>query len=61
MFVGRNIDCDVINVLCLKAMTTWKYFLMCFDNQIDTTICSKYSQTSFVRTPINQNPCISSL
>jgi len=61
MFVGRNSNCDVINALCSKAMITWKYFLMCFHNQINTTIYSKYSQTSFVRTPINQNPCISSL
>jgi len=30
---------------------------MCFDNQITTIIYCKYSQTSFVRTPINRNPC----
>ena len=47
MFVGRNSNYDVINVLCPKAMINWKYFLMCFDNQINTTIFSKYSQASF--------------
>ena len=45
MFVGRNSNCDVINALCPKAIITWKYFLMCFDNEINTTIYSKYSQT----------------
>jgi len=29
---------------------------MYFDNEINTTIYFKYSQTSFVRTPINWNP-----
>jgi len=43
IFVGTNSNCDVINALCLKAIT-WK-FLICFDNQINTTIYSKYSHT----------------
>jgi len=44
IFVGTNSDYDVINALCPKAIT-WKIFLMCFDNEINTTIYSKYSQT----------------
>jgi len=32
MFVGTNIDCDVINVLWPKPMLIWK-----FDNQINPT------------------------
>jgi len=61
MLVERNSKCDVINALCSKAMITWKYFLMCFHNQINTTIYSKYSQISCVRTVINRNSCISPL
>ena len=58
MFVVRNNNCDEINALCSKEMITWKYFLMCFDNEINTIIYSKYSQTSFVQTVINRNPTI---
>ena len=45
IFVGTNSDCDVMNALCPKAMITWKIFLMCFDNEINTAIYPKYSQT----------------
>jgi len=45
IFVGTNSDCDVIYALCPKAMITWNFFLMYFDNEINTTIYSKYSQT----------------
>jgi len=41
MFLVRNIDCDVINALWQKAMIIWKSFLVCFDNEIKTTIYSK--------------------
>jgi len=40
IFVGTNSDYDVINALYPKAMITWKFFLMCFDNEINTTIYS---------------------
>jgi len=42
MFVGTNINCDVIIALRPKAMTVWKSFLVCFDNEIETTIYSKW-------------------
>ena len=59
VFVGTNSDCDVINALCPKAVITWKNFLMCFDNEINTTIYSKYSQTCLselrsTRTPLSE-------
>jgi len=36
-FVGTDSDCDVINALCPKPVIAWKFFLMCFDNEINTT------------------------
>jgi len=41
MFVGTNNNYDVINALQPKAMVTWKSFLVCFDNKINTTIYSE--------------------
>jgi len=43
--VGTNSDCDVLIALCQKAMISSIFFLMCFDNEINTTIYSKYGQT----------------
>jgi len=40
MFVRINSDRLVITAPWLKAMITWKSFLLCFDNEINTTICS---------------------
>jgi len=59
IFVGTNSDCDVINALSSKAVLTWKIFLVCFDNEINTTIYSKYSQTYLselrsTRTPVTR-------
>jgi len=58
IFVGTNSDCDVINALCPKAVITWKIFLMCFDNEINTTIYCKYSQTCLSELRSTRTPAI---
>jgi len=40
MFTGANVSCDVINALWPKAQAR-KSFLVCFDNEVNTTIYSK--------------------
>jgi len=42
MFIGTNSDYDVINVLSLKEVTTWKAFLVCFDYEINTASCTRH-------------------
>jgi len=48
-FVGTNSDCDVINALCLKPVITCRFFLMCFDNEINTTYKDKQTCLSELR------------
>jgi len=41
MFIWEQTAIDVINALQPKAMITWKSFLVCFDQEINTSFYSK--------------------
>jgi len=58
IFVGTNNDHDVINALCSKAMITWKFFSYVFDNEINTTMYSKYSQICLSKLRSTRIPAI---